>query len=155
MSSDAGWMQPGSNGSVPMRPPSMAARMSRSDRTTTAKYAVRTTREREDHATKLGPRAHDVIRTVEPCGRPAPRDLDRARPGGDGHADGGRRVSDHDALLRGRADPFHRRECQVWRRLGMAYGIATEVGLDLTGHPQPPQDALAIRRAVADLKSVV
>src|SRR5438477_10323816 len=39
ISIEAGWTHFGSNGSIPMRPASIAARMSRSERTTATEYA--------------------------------------------------------------------------------------------------------------------
>src|SRR5690349_1867528 len=100
MSSDAGWTHEGSNGSMPMRPAAMAARMSRSDRTTTTQYgrSLRELnggpcprRERQHRASQLGPGADEDVGTREALTRIAPRDLDGAHARGARHLDVRRR----------------------------------------------------------------
>src|SRR6266571_1134881 len=98
MSTDAGCTQLGSNGSRPMRPDEMAARMSRSDRTTTAKYGVARAGEREHDAPQLGPRAHEAFRAGQTRLRETPRDLHAARAGRPRHVDVRACIADDDAF---------------------------------------------------------
>src|SRR5216684_387998 len=100
ISIDAGCTQLGSNGSIPMRPDATAARISRSDRTTTAKYGLVTTGEIEHGTTELGPRAHEPLRTGKLRLREAPRDLHRARARRARHVDVRGRVADDHAFGR-------------------------------------------------------
>src|SRR4051794_25317312 len=104
MSTDAGCTHDGSNGSMPIRPEAIAARMSRSDRTTSAKYDRRArcvgAGEREHESAKRRPRPHEVLRAVQSRAAPSPPDLDRVRAGGDGHTDIRWRISDDRAFAR-------------------------------------------------------
>src|SRR2546428_6043102 len=100
MSTLAGWTQDGSKGSMPIRPDAIAARMSRSESTTVAKYGLGRARERADRLAQVGPRGDDIVGTVDAVPRETPEDLDGARARGLPHADVRVRVTDHDALLR-------------------------------------------------------
>src|SRR6185503_3563666 len=100
MSIDAGCTHLGSNGSMPIRPASIAARMSRSERTTTTEYAGLPVREREHRAAKLGPRPHALLGIRKRRRRVAPQDLDGVRARGATHRDVRRTVADDDGLLR-------------------------------------------------------
>src|SRR5688572_23281297 len=100
MSMLAGCTPAGSKGSMPMRPDAIAARMSRSESTTAAKYGVGEAREREDGRPQIVPRADDIVGAVDAIAREAPQDLDGVRAGGLAHPDVGIRVADHHALLR-------------------------------------------------------
>src|SRR5438309_10807984 len=108
MSTLAGWTQDGSKGSMPIRPDAIAARMSRSESTTVAKYGLGSSREREDGFAQVGPGGDHVVGAVDPLAREAPQDLDRARARCLSHRDVRVRVSDDDALLRRAAQALHR-----------------------------------------------
>src|SRR6267378_2953648 len=75
MSIDAGCTHFGSNGSIPMRPASIAARMSRSERTTTTEYAGLRPAHRDirgavaDHDGFLGRDAQTAHRVLGQIGR--------------------------------------------------------------------------------------
>src|SRR4051812_650404 len=89
---------------MPIRPEAIAARISRSDRTTSAKYDRRArcagAGELEHDAAKRRPRPHEMLRALQSRAAPSPPDLDRVRAGGDGHADVSRRISDDRAFAR-------------------------------------------------------
>src|SRR6266850_4890186 len=148
ISTDAGCTQVRSNGSMPMRPAAMAARMSRSDRTTTAKYGLVAPREREHGATQLGPRAHHVLRAGKKLLRETPCHLQGARAGRASHFDVRRRVSNDDALRRRDRKALRREEHKIGRGLVSHDRIAAEVDLDLVFDAQPAKDPLAIRRTL-------
>src|SRR5438874_5389336 len=59
ISIEAGWTHFGSNGSIPMRPASIAARMSRSERTTATEYAGLRPYRRAHGVAELAPGAHE------------------------------------------------------------------------------------------------
>src|SRR5437762_1262446 len=61
MSTDAGCTHFGSNGSIPMRPVSIAARMSRSESTTTPEYGGLGPAQREHGGAQLAPGAHALL----------------------------------------------------------------------------------------------
>src|SRR5881628_1859321 len=113
MSTDAGCTHVGSNGSMPIRPDAMAARMSRSDRTTTAKYGLRGARHREHGAPQLWPRAHEQVRVRQLRLREAPGDLDRAHSRGARHIDVRWRVADDNAVVGPHAQSLRREEREV------------------------------------------
>src|SRR2546428_4566222 len=99
MSTDAGCTHFGSKGSIPMRPASIAARMSRSERTTTTEYAGLEPAQREHGATQLAPRAHGAFGTWQWRTREAPEHLDGVRSRGLTHREIGGAVTDHDRFL--------------------------------------------------------
>src|SRR6185503_3200703 len=121
MSMLAGCTQDGSKGSMPMRPDAIAARMSRSESTTAAKYAVAAARQREDRLAQLRPRRDDVIRAIDTFAREAPEHLDRVRARGFAHRDVRVGVADDDALARLASEPFHRVLREVRRRLRLGH----------------------------------
>src|SRR3981081_4409720 len=98
MSTLAGCTHDGSKGSRPMRPDATAARMSRSESTTTAKYGLGAAGEREHAFAQIRPRRDDVVRSVDAFAREAPQHLDRARAGGLPHRDIPVGIADDDAL---------------------------------------------------------
>src|SRR5688572_1004502 len=148
MSMLAGCTPAGSKGSMPMRPDAIAARMSRSESTTAAKYGVGAAREREDLRTEISPRADDIVGTVDALAREAPQDLDRVRACGLAHRDVRVRVADDDAFLRAAAEPPHGVLSEVGRGLGSRDRVAAEVDIDFTGYAQSAEDALAVRGAL-------
>src|SRR6185503_13537681 len=129
---------------MPMRPDATAARMSRSDRTTTAKYGLLSVREREHRAAQPGPGAGDVARGLESRARVAPGHLDRAHPRGARHVDVRGRVADDDGLRGAHAETRRSREREIGRGLVLLDRVPTEVGVDLVLDAQPAQDALAV-----------
>src|SRR5258706_3832959 len=143
----AGCTQDGSNGSMPMRPDAIAARMSRSESTTAAKYGVGTAREREHGLAQLRPCRDDVVRTIDAFAGEPPEDLDRARARRVPHRDVGIRVAHDHALLRPAAKPLHRVLREVWRRLRQRHRITAEIDVDLARDAKATQDALAVRGA--------
>src|SRR5437762_13823966 len=100
MSTDAGCTHFGSNGSIPMRPASMAARMSRSERTTTPEYAGLGPGQREHGGAQLAPGAHALVGVRQRRTREAPEDLNGVRARRLAHRDVGGAVADHDGLVR-------------------------------------------------------
>src|SRR4029079_19554849 len=96
----AGCTQAGSKGSMPMRPEAIAARISRSESTTAAKYGVAAAREREDRVAQLRPPGDDVISSVNAFTREAPEHLDRVRARGLSHRDVCVRVPDDHTFAR-------------------------------------------------------
>src|SRR5688500_11078855 len=100
MSMLAGCTPAGSKGSMPMRPDAIAARMSRSESTTAAKYGVGAPRERKDRGAQIPPRRDDIVRAQRGLAGETPEDLDRVRARRSAHSDVGIRVADHDALRR-------------------------------------------------------
>src|SRR6266850_1425878 len=99
MSTDAGCTHFGSNGSIPMRPASIAARMSRSERTTTTEYAGLRPTQREHRGAQLAPRTHAAVGVRQRRTREPPEDLDGVRAGRLPHGEIGRAVADHDGFL--------------------------------------------------------
>src|SRR5439155_19703101 len=154
MSTLAGCTHAGSNGSMPIRPDTTAARMSRSDRTTTLEYGGVTTREREHGAAQLGPRADDHVRAVETLARVTPGHLHRAHFRAARHLDVGRCVPDHDAGARPHAELLRGGERELGCGLVPGDGVAAEVGVDLVLDAQPAQDPLAIRGALFGHRSL-
>src|SRR5581483_7419789 len=149
MSTLAGCTQSGSNGSMPMRPDATAARISRSERTTTTEYGVVESGKPEHGAPELRPGAHEPVRPGERRLRVAPPDLQRAHPGGARHLDVRGRVA-HDGAGRGQhAEALRRREREIGRGLVPGHGVAPQIGVDLAPDAQPAQDPLAVRRALA------
>src|SRR5437773_2268817 len=115
LSIEAGWTHFGSNGSIPMRPASIAARMSRSERTTATEYAGLRPYQRAHGVAELAPGAHAPIGVRQRRAREPPKDLDGVRAGGFAHRDVGRAVPDAIALDIRRLDigprePEHRIE---------------------------------------------
>src|SRR5438128_5233462 len=144
MSIDAGCTHFGSNGSTPMRPESIAARMSRSERTTTIEYAGLRPTKREHGAAQLTPCAHAAFGVRQRRTREAPQDLDGVRARRPAHREIGRAVTDHDGFFGGDAEPAHRVPRQVGRGLGARRRIAAEVDVDVLPDAEPAQDPLAI-----------
>src|SRR5688500_1243410 len=149
MSMLAGCTPAGSKGSMPMRPDAIAARMSRSESTTAAKYGVGGAREREDLRTQIRPRADDIVGAVDALAREAPQDLDRVRARGPPHRDVRVRVADDDTFLGAAPKARHRVLGEIGRGLGSGDGVAAEVDVDLTGDAEAAEDALAVRGAFA------
>src|SRR3989442_2937026 len=149
MSTLAGWTQDGSKGSMPIRPDAIAARMSRSESTTVAKYGLGRARQREDRFAQIGPRGDHIVCTVDAVPRETPQDLDGARARGLPHCDVRVRVPDHDALLRRATQALHRVLGEIRRRLRSRDRIAAEVNGDLTRDAEATQDPLAVRGALA------
>src|SRR5207249_4289727 len=149
MSTLAGWTQDGSKGSMPIRPDAIAARMSRSESTTVAKYGLGWACEREDGLAQSGPRRDHIIGTVDPLAREAPEDLDGARARGLPHGDVSVRVADDDALLWRATQALHRVLREVRRGLRSRDRVAPEIDIDLARDAEAPQDALAVRGALA------
>src|SRR6185503_2988048 len=149
MSMLAGCTQDGSKGSMPMRPDAIAARMSRSESTTAAKYGLAAAREREDLLAQLRPRGDDVVRALDASAREAPEHLDRPRARGLSHRDVRVRVPNDHALARVAPQPHHRVECEIRRRLVLRDRIAAEVDVDLVSDPESAKDPLAVRGAFA------
>src|SRR2546429_2429466 len=81
ISIDAGWTHFGSNGSIPMRPASIAARMSRSERTTATEYAGLRLDQRAHRGAELAPGANGLIGVRQWRTREAPEHLDAVRAG--------------------------------------------------------------------------
>src|SRR2546429_82871 len=131
MSTLAGCTHAGSNGSMPIRPDTTAARMSRSDRTTTLEYGGVGTRKREHGAAKLGPRAHHDVRATQTFSRITPGHLHRTHARGAGHLDVGRRIADHDTGARRHAEPLGGGEREIRSRLVLRDGVAAEIRVDL------------------------
>src|SRR5687768_7070516 len=104
----AGCTPAGSKGSIPMRPETIAARMSRSESTTAAKYGVGAAREVENGRAQIRPRADDVVRAERGLARETPENLNRVCARGPAHRDVGVRVADHDAIVWGAAKAGHR-----------------------------------------------
>src|SRR6266581_2410584 len=100
MSTDAGCTHFGSNGSIPMRPASIAARISRSERTTTSEYAGLRPTQCEHSRAQLAPRAHAAFGVRQRRTRVAPEDLDGVCTRGLTHREIGRAVADDDGLFR-------------------------------------------------------
>src|SRR5438034_6548715 len=113
MSTDAGWTHFGSNGSIPMRPASIAARMSRSERTTPTEYAGLGPTKYAHRLAELAPRAHGPLGVRQRRTREAPQHLDGVRAGGLSHREIRRAVSDHDRF--------------IWRAPKTAHGVLPEV----------------------------
>src|SRR2546425_11131751 len=134
---------------MPIRPDAIAARISRSESTTVAKYGLGRAREREDRFAQIGPRGDDIIGAVDAVPRETPEDLDGARARGLPHADVRVRVPDHDALPRRAAQALHRVPGEIRRRLRSRDRIAAKVVIDLTRDAEATQDALAVRGALA------
>src|SRR5688500_18511108 len=145
----AGCTPAGSKGSMPMRPDAIAARMSRSESTTAAKYGVGAAREREDLRTQIRPRADNIVGTVDSFARAPPQDLDRLRASRLPHRDVGVRVADDDTFLGATAKARHRVQGQIGRGLGSRDGVAAEVDVYLIGDAQSAEDALAVRGTLA------
>src|SRR2546425_8008726 len=99
MSTEAGCTHFGSNGSIPMRPAEIAARMSRSDRTTGAEYGPLAPREPEHEVAQRGPCSDRVIRVGDRRSRESPEHLDGPGAGGAAHREVGRAVADDDGLV--------------------------------------------------------
>src|SRR5258706_1883885 len=100
MSTDAGWTHFGSKGSMPIRPASIAARMSRSERTTTTEYAGLRRTQRAHGGAQLAPCPHAVFGVRQPRTREAPQHLDGVRARGLPHRQIGPAVADHNGFLR-------------------------------------------------------
>src|SRR6266542_2377999 len=149
MSTLAGCTQDGSKGSMPMRPDAIAARMSRSESTTAAKYGVAAAREREDRLAQFRPCTDDMVGALDASAREPPEDLDRARPGGPSHRDVRVRIADDDAFVRLALEARHRVLREVRRRLRPRHRIAAQVHVDLARDAEATQDALAVRGALA------
>src|SRR5688572_27051754 len=105
MSTEAGCTHFGSKGSIPMRPASIAARMSRSDKTTATEYAGLRAGQRANGAAQLAPCAHAAFGIRHRRAGEAPEDLDGMRARHPTHRKVGDAVADHDGFLgcRGRA----------------------------------------------------
>src|SRR6266700_2382338 len=144
MSIDAGWTHFGSNGSIPMRPESIAARMSRSERTTTTEYAGLRPTEREHRVARLAPCAHAAFRVRQRRTREAPQDLDGVRAGRLTHLEIGRTIADHHGFLERDAEPAHRVLRQVGRWLRARGRVPAEIEVDVPLDAESAQDPLAI-----------
>src|SRR5580765_1755652 len=131
MSIDAGCTHFGSNGSIPMRPASMAARMSRSERTTTTEYAGLRATQRAHRGAQLAPRADTVLGVGQGRSREAPEDLDRVSARGLPHREIRGAVADHDGFARCDAETAHGVEREVRRGLRSRRRVATEIGIDV------------------------
>src|SRR5712692_4832043 len=149
MSTLAGCTHDGSKGSMPMRPDAIAARMSRSESTTVAKYGVGAAREREDALAQIRPRGDHIVGPIDPLAREAPQDLDGARARGPPHRDVRARVTDDDALLRCAPQAVHRVPGEIRRGLRPRDRVPAEVDVDLARDSEATQDELAIRGALA------
>src|SRR2546430_9407127 len=148
MSIDAGWTHLGSKGSVPMRPASIAARISRSERTTTTEYAGLRRAQREHGVAQFAPRAHAVVGVRQRRTGVAPEHLDGVRPRGLAHREISGAVADHHGFRGGDSETAHRVLRQVRCGLRARDGIATEVDVDVLLDAQPAQDPLAVSRAL-------
>src|SRR6267142_5634385 len=130
ISIEAGWTHFGSKGSIPMRPLSIAARMSRSERTTPTEYGLRAG-QRAHRIAQLAPRANAVFGVGQRGTREPPEDLDGVRARGSTHREVGRAIADHDGSIGRDAEPSHRELREVGRRLGARRRIATEIDVDV------------------------
>src|SRR3982074_2303671 len=137
MSTLVGCTHDGSKGSRPMRPDATAARMSRSESTTTAKYGLGAARAREHAFAQIRPRRDDVVRSVDAFAREAPQHLDRARAGGLPHRDIRVGIADDDALGRHAAETRHRMFREIRRGLRTRHRVAAEIYVDLARDAQP------------------
>src|SRR5438552_13176681 len=146
MSTEAGWTHFGSNGSIPMRPASIAARMSRSERTTATEYAGLGPTQRAHGVAELAPRAHGPLGVRQQRTREAPQHLDGVRAGGLSHRDVGCAVADHDGLVWRDTEASHGVLGEVRRRLRARSRIAAEVHVDVLLDPEAAQDPLAVGR---------
>jgi len=80
--------------------------------------------------------------------RVAPEHLDGVRPRGLAHREISGAVADHHAFRRGDSETAHRVLSQVRCGLRARDRIATEVDVDVLLDAEPPQDPLAVRRAL-------
>src|SRR5438105_5617820 len=144
ISTDAGWTHFGSNGSIPMRPASIAARMSRSERTTATEYAGLRPYQRAHGVAELAPGAHAAIGVRQGRPREPPQHLDGVRAGGFAHRDVGCAVADHDGLVWRDTEASHGVLREVRRRLRARSRIAAEVHLDVLLDAEAAQDPLAV-----------
>src|SRR5438309_11286604 len=131
ISIDAGWMHFGSNGSIPMRPASIAARMSRSERTTSTEYAGLRRAQRAHRIAELAPGADGAVRVGQRRSREPPEDLDGVRTRGPTHREIGGAVADHHGLIRGYAETAHGVLRQIGRGLRTRGRIPAEVDVDV------------------------
>ena len=102
MSTEAGWTHLGSNGSIPIRPASIAARMSRSERTTAIEYAGVRSSQREHGLT-----GRAVARVLSPTAA--------RRAGDNGLGDGQRDLLRDASIACLLADAHERRELLIQR----------------------------------------
>src|SRR5437762_578674 len=149
MSTDAGWTHFGSNGSIPMRPASIAARMSRSERTTPTEYAGLGPTKYAHRLAELAPRAHGPLGVRQRRTREAPQHLDGVRAGGLAHREIRRAVADHDRFVRRDPETAHGVAREIRGRLRPRHRIAPEINVDVLLDPDAAQDPLAVsERAV-------
>src|SRR5919197_6484553 len=94
MSTEAGCTHLGSKGSMPIRPASIAARMSRSESTTATEYAALRAPQFADGDAEFTPGAHAPLGVGQGHAREAPEHLDRVRARGPSHRDIRRAVAD-------------------------------------------------------------
>src|SRR3989442_6860472 len=116
MSTEAGWTHFGSKGSIPMRPASIAARMSRSERTKPTEYAGLRAGQREHRVAQLAPRADAVLGVRQRDTREPPKDLDGVHARCPTHREVGPAIADHDRFIGGDAEPTHRQLLEVGSR---------------------------------------
>src|SRR5256886_7715657 len=126
ISIDAGWMHFGSNGSIPMRPASIAARMSRSERTTTTEYAGLRRTQCQHRDPQLAPGAHALFGVGQRRTGEAPKDRDGVCAGGPTHREIRHAVADDHRFLGRDAEPGHRVLREVGRGLRLRHRIAPE-----------------------------
>src|SRR5256885_3303668 len=149
ISIDAGWMHFGSNGSIPMRPASIAARMSRSERTTSTEYAGLRRAQPAHRTAELAPGADGPVGVGQRRSREPPEDLDGVRTRGPTHREIGGAVTDHDGLIRGYAETAHGVPRQIRRGLRTRGRIPAEVDVDVLLDAEPAKDPFAVGGALA------
>src|SRR6266480_2196538 len=132
-----------------MRPASIAARMSRSERTTATEYAGLRLDQRAHRGAELAPGANGLIGVRQWRTREAPEDLDAVRAGGLPHRDVGRAVADHHRFMRRDAETAHGVLREVRRGLRARRRIAPEIDVDVLLDPEAAEDPLAVVRALA------
>src|SRR5437899_11595325 len=109
-----------------MRPASIAARISRSERTTATEYAGLGPTQRAHRVAELAPRAHGPLGIRQRRAREPPQHLDGVRAGGLSHREIRRAVSDHDRF--------------IWRDTKTAHGVLREVRAGFgRGAESPPR----------------
>src|SRR5437868_5013709 len=149
MSTDAGWTHFGSNGSIPMRPASIAARMSRSERTTPTEYAGLGPTKYAHRLAELAPRARGPLGVRPRRTREAPQHLDGVRAGGLAHREIRRAVADYDRFMRRDPETAHGLAREIRGRLRPRHRIAPEINVDVLLDPEAAQDPLAVRCPLA------
>src|SRR5438874_8117013 len=149
MSTDAGWTHFGSNGSIPMRPASIAARISRSERTTATEYAGLRPAQCAHRVAELAPRAHGPVGIGQRRPREAPQHLDGVRACRLAHRKIRSAVADHDRFVRRDAETAHGVLREVRGRLRPWHRIAPEINVDILLYPETAQDPLAVSGPLA------